>query len=188
MKVTKPESVSAAVAQVTAVQPELLTQLFARHYRRVLLAAYRVVGNMADAEDVAQGVFLRLGEGDMPSMANAGSYLYRSAVNGALDLLRKRSRAPLEALDCADALPSTRPEASPEAQAAAGEMVRWLRQSLGELSPRAAEMFALRYLEDFSNGEIARLMDTSQAVVAVTLYQTRARLKKRLKEFERGMR
>jgi len=49
-------------------------------------------------------------------------------------------------------------------------------------------MFALRYLEEFSNGEIAGLMNTSQAVVAVTLYQTRAKLKKRLRELERGMR
>lgn len=188
MKVTKPESVSAAVAQIPAVQPELLSQLFAGHYRRVLLAAYRVVGNMADAEDVAQGVFLRLGEGEMPPMANAGSYLYRSAVNGALDLLRKRGRSPLEPLDCADAVASTRPDASPEAQASAGELARWLRQAMKELSPRTAEMFALRYLEEFSNGEIAKLMDTSQAVVAVTLYQARAKLKKRLNEFERGMR
>ena len=67
-------------------------------------------------------------------------------------------------------------------------MARWLRSALGELTLRAAEMFALRYLEEFSNGEIAGLMNTSQAVVAVTLYQTRAKLKKRLRERERGMR
>jgi RNA polymerase sigma-70 factor (ECF subfamily) len=47
-------------------------------------------------------------------------------------------------------------------------------------------MFTLRYVEDLQNREIAALMHTSQAVVAVTLHQARAKLKKRLREMERG--
>jgi RNA polymerase sigma-70 factor (ECF subfamily) len=77
---------------------------------------------------------------------------------------------------------------SPDAEMTNWELGRQLRQAIGELAPRAAEMFALRYLEELSNGEIAKLMHTSQAVVAVTLYQSRSKLKKRLIEFERGMR
>jgi RNA polymerase sigma-70 factor (ECF subfamily) len=49
-------------------------------------------------------------------------------------------------------------------------------------------MFTLRYLEELGNREIATLMGTSQAVVAVTLHHARSRLKKRLTEFERGNR
>jgi RNA polymerase sigma factor (sigma-70 family) len=63
-----------------------------------------------------------------------------------------------------------------------------LRTALSELSPRAAEMFTLRYVEDLDNREVAALMHTSQAVVAVTLHQVRAKLKKRLTEIERGKR
>jgi RNA polymerase sigma-70 factor (ECF subfamily) len=188
MKADRPESVSAAIANMPVVEPDFLSRLFAQHYRRVLLAAYRVLGNMADAEDIAQGVFLRLREAEMPVIANAGSYLYRAAINGALDLLRSRNRAVLEPLDAADDIAGTGHGASPEEDASASELARWLRSALGELRPRAAEMFALRYLEEFSNGEIAGLMNTSQAVVAVTLYQTRTKLKKRLRELERGMR
>jgi RNA polymerase sigma-70 factor (ECF subfamily) len=188
MNVDRSESVSAAIANMPVVEPHCLSRLFAQHYRRVLLASYRILGNMADAEDVAQGVFLRLREAEMPAIANAGSYLYRAAINGALDLLRSRNRAALEPLDAADGIAGTGQGASPEADASASELARWLRSALGELTPRAAEIFALRYLEEFSNGEIAGLMNTSQAVVAVTLYQTRAKLKKRLIELERGMR
>ncbi len=54
------------------------------------------------------------------------------------------------------------------------------------LNGRAAEMFALRYLEGWDNPEIARTMNTSQAVVAVTLHRTRARLKKGLRAFMKG--
>jgi RNA polymerase sigma-70 factor (ECF subfamily) len=49
-------------------------------------------------------------------------------------------------------------------------------------------MFALRYLEELENREIAKLMGTSSAVVAVTLHQVRSKLKKRLTELQRGTR
>ena len=48
-------------------------------------------------------------------------------------------------------------------------------------------MFVLRYLEDHTNREIAQLMNTSQAVVAVVLHQVRAKVKKYLQAFQRGM-
>ena len=170
MNVDRSESVSAAIANMPVVEPDCLSRLFAQHYRRVLLAAYRILGNMADAEDIAQGVFLRLREAEMPAIANAGSYLYRAAINGALDLLRSRNRAALEPLDAADDIAGTGQGASPEADAFASELARWLRSAMGELTPRAAEMFALRYLEEFSNGEIAGLLLCSIGVYGMVSY------------------
>jgi RNA polymerase sigma-70 factor (ECF subfamily) len=185
----KRETVSTATASLPATkQNHGLESLFAEHYRRVLIAGYRITGNLADAEDVAQGVFLRLGSSGPPAMANAGSYLYRAAINGALDLLRRTKSAAAEPLDSAEALASAEPEASPERAASNRELAQHLRLAIGELAPRAAEMFALRYLEELSNGEIAKLLGTSQAVVAVTLYQSRSKLKRRLAELQRGMR
>jgi RNA polymerase sigma-70 factor (ECF subfamily) len=180
---------SAATVSYPAMQTNPgLERLFLEHYRRVLMAGYRITGNMADAEDVAQAVFLRLGTGELPVVANAGSYLYRAAINGALDLLRKTKMAAAESLDSAAALVTNEPAASPERTAGNRELAGHLRLAIRELAPRAAEMFALRYLEDLSNGEIAKLMRTSQAVVAVTLYQSRSKLKRRLAELQRGMR
>jgi RNA polymerase sigma factor (sigma-70 family) len=153
----------------------------------ILMAAYRITGSMADAEDVTQAVFLRLGSANS-TVANAGSYLYRAAINGALDLLRRRKAVSTVPLEDAVAVTSTGPGSSPEADTARRELGEFLRQAIGELPARAAEMFTLRYLEEFGNREIAALMGTSQAVVAVTLYHTRFRLKKRLSEMERGKR
>jgi RNA polymerase sigma-70 factor (ECF subfamily) len=168
-----------------------LAQLFADHHRRVLVAAYRVTGSMADAEDVAQTVFLRLGRGESNPgegipMKNAGSYLYRAAVNGALDLLRRRKIAAVEPIETAETIASTSRAASPDAELSRVELAGLLRQAICELPPRAAEMFTLRYIEELGNREIATLMGTSSAVVAVTLHQTRSRLKKRLIALERG--
>ena len=175
MKSQESGSVSAAATLIPVGEHnDRLSPLFAEHYRRVLMSAYRIAGNMADAEDVAQGVFLRLGSGEAVAMSNAGSYLYRAAINGALDLLRRRKAAATEPLECAAAMASTEPSASPEAGISNRELGRHLRQAIGELAPRAAEMFALRYLEELDNPEIAKLMGTSAAVVAVTLHQARS--------------
>lgn len=165
-----------------------LSELFDLHYRRVLMAAFRITGSMADAEDVAQGVFLRLTTSDEFAVSNAGSYLYRAAINGALDLLRRRNAAASEPLDLASDVASQGRGSRPEAEAANNQLVLWLRTALSELSPRAAEMFTLRYVEDLDNREVAALMHTSQAVVAVTLHQVRSKLKKRLTEMEWGNR
>jgi RNA polymerase sigma-70 factor (ECF subfamily) len=181
------QSVSAALASIPALDKDRLARLFADHYRRILMAAHRITGNMADAEDVAQAVFLRLTRGDGPAVENAGSYLYRAAINGALDLLRRRKAAASEPLELAAGVAGSG-DASPDVELSRRELAGGLREAIGELAPRAAEMFALRYLEELGNGEIAKLMGTSQAVVAVTLYQSRLKLKKRLMEFERGMR
>ncbi|WP_263357842.1 RNA polymerase sigma factor [Acidicapsa ligni] len=163
---------------------EQLSELFREHHRRVLTAAYRITGSMADAEDVAQVVFLRMIGGNGPPVANAGSYLYRAAINGALDLLRRRKTAAAEPLEEAAGIATAGRGSSPEAEASSRELGDWLRLAIGELSPKAAEMFTLRYVEELGNREIAQLMGTSQAVVAVTLHQTRSRLKKRLMQLE----
>jgi RNA polymerase sigma-70 factor (ECF subfamily) len=183
----KGEPVASAMMPLQATS-ESLSQLFRGHYRRVLTAAYRITGSMADAEDVAQAVFLRMAGGDNPQVANAGSYLYRAAINGALDLLRRRKAAPASPLEEAAWQASTGQGSSPEAEASGKELGNLLRVAIGELPPRAAEMFTLRYLEELGNREIATLMGTSQAVVAVTLHNARSRLKKRLREMDRERR
>jgi RNA polymerase sigma-70 factor (ECF subfamily) len=176
------------VAACTATLPLTeLSQLFAKHHRRVLTAAFRITGNMADAEDVAQAVFLRLASADGP-VTNASSYLYRAAINGALDLLRRRKSAQTEPLECAEYVAAAGAGSSPETEASSRELGALLRVAISELPPRAAEMFILRYVEEHGNREIAALMGTSQAVVAVTLFNARSRLKRRLSEFEWGIR
>lgn len=183
MKTQERDPVSAATIPMTGAS-EQLTQLFAAHHRRILIAAYRITGSMADAEDVLQTVFMRVGRGEAMPATSAGSYLYRAAINGALDLLRKRRSDAREPLEAAADIASAGD--SPDAEISRAELRTMLRRAIGELPPRAAEMFTMRYLEDLGNREIAALMGTSQAVVAVTLHQTRSRLKKRLIALERG--
>lgn len=165
-----------------------LEALFAEHQSRVFRAAYRITGNATDAEDVLQTVFLRLlRRDDPPDLARgAAGYLHRAAVNAALDLLRARKRARAVDLEAAAELAET--EASgPEGRSRGNELARWLRAAVSRLSPRAAEIFTLRYLEGYGNREIAQLLGTSQTAVAVILHRTRHRLGKELRPLLGGL-
>lgn len=156
-----------------------LEQIFIRHKDLIFRAAYRITGNSSDAEDVLQTVFLRLvRHDDVIAISNLAAYLHRSAVNAALDLLRTRKDAQTVSLD----VDAQAPQLTTAGTAArATELRDWLRQALARLNPRWAEMFVLRFVEDFSNREIAGMMKTSPAVVAVVLHRTRAQLKKDFK-------
>ncbi len=153
-------------------------ELFAAHQRKVYLAAYRVTGNAQDAEDILQSVFLRLlqRQQDPDSRANPAGYLCRSAINAGIDLLRSRARAQSETL--IEEMHSSDGAADDELRQA--EIRRHMRAAILELEPATAEVFALRYFEDFSNREIAVLLDTTPNSVAVTLHRARARLQELL--------
>ena len=176
--------VQAAAYEKPAASPEALHSLegiFREHHGAVYRAAYRITGNAADAEDVLQTVFTRLLRRDeQPDLSNsAGSYLHRAAVNAALDLMRRRKRARAVDLDeVGDHLVDD--TAGPERQRGHRELARRLREAMGSLSPRQAEIFALRYLEGLGNLEIARQLGSSQTAIAVILHRARHRLQKEL--------
>lgn len=181
-----------------------LERLWNAHSETIFRAAHRISGNAADAEDVLQTVFLRLarradsGDGGLDEQ-QAGGYLHRSAVNAALDVVRSRQRAgwvPLEPPSRGDGpqagaaiestFASTAPD--PERDQANRELRANLRLAIARLSPRSAEIFALRYFEGLGNREIASLMGISQGLVAVLLHRTRARLRKELVALEGAVR
>jgi len=167
-----------------------IEKIYSAHHGRILKAAYRVTGNLSDAEDVLQTIFLRMIRRE-PGQAwpeNLESYLYRAAINAALDVLRLRRESSMVSLDVSldnrldnageKTVQFASHDPSPERAHASGEVRAWFRAALTKLSPRTAEMFVLRYLEGMGNREIARMLDTSQAVVAVTLFRTRNKLQK----------
>jgi RNA polymerase sigma-70 factor (ECF subfamily) len=168
-------------------QPFGLESLFLQHQRRVFRAAYRITGSAQDAEDVLQTVFLRLARqgDDGLALANPSSYLYRAAVNAALDLLRSRRERQSLALEEARVAPESNVLRPDEAQE--GEELRtWLRRALADLPPRAALVFALRHFEGQENVEIARALGISRVSVAVTLHRTRHRLQKQFRAMRRS--
>jgi RNA polymerase sigma-70 factor (ECF subfamily) len=153
-----------------------LEEAFRTYKDLVFRAAYRVTGNSSDAEDVLQTVFLKLARQErLSDVKNPRAYLHRAAVNAALDLLRSKKEAQTVFLeDDAKVAAALTKDSGPGSD----DMKQWLRQRLALLNPKWAEMFVLRFIEDHSNQEIAAIMNTSAAVVAVVLHRTRSQLKK----------
>ena len=150
-----------------------LEQVFLEHKDLVFRAAYRVTGNATDAEDVLQTVFLRLARLEkFPEITNLPGYLHRSAVNASLDLLRGRKDSQTLSLD---EDPNQAEAATTDHGPRSAELRDWLRHALARLNPRWAEMFVLRFIEDYSNREVAAIMKTSPAVVAVVLHKAQTR-------------
>jgi RNA polymerase sigma-70 factor (ECF subfamily) len=170
-------TLQSALAEDRAIAiPSEFERVFRAYHGLVFRTAYRITGNAADAEDVSQVVFLRMfRRGDRSEVLdNEESYLRRAAINAALDIIRsRRSDRTVELTDLA-AEPVHRDS-------------RELRQALGlalaQLKARPAEIFALRFLEGFSNPQIARMLGISQVLVAVIVHRTRQQLRKELGDY-----
>jgi RNA polymerase sigma factor (sigma-70 family) len=157
------------------VVPSEFERVFRAHHGLVFRTAYRITGNAADAEDVSQTVFLRLFRREHDAMKNEESYLRRAAINAALDVIRSRqSDRTVELTD----LPAEPAHDSPHNDPR--ELRMALGRALAQLKPRPSEIFVLRFLEGFSNAQIARMLGISQVLVAVIVYRARQQLRKEL--------
>lgn len=173
---------NALTAKQASGAPPDLGSIYAEHHRRVIRAAYRVTGNMEDAEDVLQTVFMRLArrEGGSPLSNSLGSYLHRAAINAALDMVRSRQAARKTALDDVEPMLAGDRTEQPDRIQRGSEIRELIRDGLGQVSPKAAEIFALRYFEGYGNHEIAKMLGTSRSTVNVILHRTRLTLREQI--------
>jgi len=150
-------------------------EIYRQHPPMVYRTARAVTGSAEDAEDVLQGIFLKLIREQFSSQLkkNPKAYLYRMAVNMSLDLLRARRRRSftheIEQLKIPAAAISGPFEE---------ELHKRLNDALAELSPEAAQILVLRYVHNYSDAEISKLLGTSRGAIALRLFRLRARLRK----------
>ena len=170
-----------------AAMPELshqsLSPDFEEIYRQYSPMVYRtaraVTGSSEDAEDVLQTIFLKLIREEFSSQLkkNPRAYLYRTAVNMSLDMLRARRRRTftheVEQLETPTAADNGDFD---------DELHKRLNDALAGLSPEAADILILRYVHNYSDAEISKLLGTSRGAIALRLFRLRARLKKVLHE------
>ena len=133
--------------------------LIERHLGAIVAHGWHMLGERAEAEDVAQEVFLRLHAkcrdwraGGPPLRA----WLHRVASNLCIDRHRRRRPGALdEANDVADRV------ASPAALADRRDRVHALRRALALLPPRQRLALVLVHYQGFSGREAADLMEIS---------------------------
>ncbi|WP_370231325.1 RNA polymerase sigma factor [Cognatishimia sp.] len=135
--------------------------------------AYRVLGDRAEAEDVAQDALIRLWKQASDwrqGEAKVTTWLYRVVANLCTDRLRKSRGVALDAI----------PEPEDDTESAAEAMQQKSRQAalqdaLQELPDRQRQAVVLRHIEGMSNPDIAQIMDIGvEAVESLTARGKRA--------------
>ncbi|MCH2249667.1 MAG: RNA polymerase sigma factor [Cognatishimia sp.] len=135
--------------------------------------AFRVLGDRAEAEDVAQEALIRLWKQATDwrqGEAKVTTWLYRVVANLCTDRLRKGRGVALDAI----------PEPEDDAESPAEAMQQKSRQAalqeaLMDLPDRQRQAVVLRHIEGMSNPEIAQIMDIAvEAVESLTARGKRA--------------
>lgn len=140
---------------------------------RVLSHAARVLGDRAEAEDVAQEAMLklwRIAPEWRQGEAKISTWLYRVTANLCTDRLRRRRNVDI------DSIPEPEDDAlGAEAQLQQSARAEALEQALMQLPERQRQAVALRHIEGLSNPEIAEALDiTVEAVESLTARGKRA--------------
>lgn len=158
-----------------------------RYRRPVLNFVYRMIGNAADAEDVAQGVFVRAYQAiRKPSFRRTGTafstWLFQVARNAALDDLRRRKRHPAESLDVLQEHGDLagNPGATASEIVADKETGNQVAAAVALLPEDQRAAFILAEYEDLGYAEIAAILDCSEKSVESRLYRARHFLRERL--------
>lgn len=163
--------------------PEAFSDLVREYQTLALRTARALVGNVPDAEDVAQEAFLRLYRhlAKLDPDRDPTGWVYRLTVHCAWDLLKKRrrERGLVDNLR-ADARPPF--QASSEGGAAAAEIRQILTRSLQALPRRVRTVFVLREIEGLEVVEVARVLRITRITVRRHLSRARASLQRLLQE------
>lgn len=145
---------------------------------RVLAVARRTLGDEAEAEDVAQEVFLRLWrqadrwEG---GRAQVSTWLYRVTVNACIDRLRVRKE------DTVSEVPEVASEATQQQTMEEDDLRETMDAALQQLPERQRLALVLFHYESMSMSAVAEAMDASVEAVESLLARGRRSLKKSLR-------
>src|ERR1051325_10986609 len=122
------------------------------HLRRIFLQIYRIVGNVADAQDLTQEAFIKAlqHQEQLKDEQKAAHWLSRIATNTAIDFLRRNNRAVFTEVDYTLESYSE----NPEQLALRGEQRDYLEDGLQLLSPRERAALMLRDVEGLPAEEV----------------------------------
>ncbi|WP_026688566.1 RNA polymerase sigma factor SigW [Alteribacter aurantiacus] len=177
------------IMEVKKGDQQAFAELVELYKDKVYQISYRMLGNVHEAQDVAQEAFLR-------AYTNIDSYdmnrkfstwLFRIATNLSIDRIRKKK--PDFHLD--DPVGGTEDltyysqiaadEELPEDKVVQYEMQEWIQNEIAALPPKYRSAIILKYLEDLSLKEIAEILNMPVATVKTRIHRGREALRKRLR-------
>lgn len=153
-------------------QPERFEELYERSFTPVFRYILLRVKNRAEAEDLAQTVFMKAYQANPPggtAQELSLNYFFTVARNTVIDHWRKKKEVLLdEPEETFENIPDTE---SPERDAMRGESRTAVREALEHVSPSEQEVLILKFMNELSTKEVAKLLGKSE--VAVRQLQSR---------------
>ena len=171
--------------------------MVAVHREYVYHLTYLLLGNVQDAEDVTQEVFLRLYKAmpdHLPDRASLRTWLTRVVVNACQTHRRRNflrrlwrqipSAPPLDSdgLAAEHELPDPSTWSAPESQVLQSELRQALHAVLNTLSPQHRAVLVLHYYHDLPCPEIARILDCPEGTVYSRLHYARRLVQTQLEQ------
>ena len=159
-------------------------ELVEDHRDRVYNITFRMLGNKAEAEDVAQEVFISVFKSidDFRNESKFSTWLYRIAVNAALVQVRKRRHREVpwpehthgdqpEPIETADEAPN------PERQAVSADIRREIEAELARMTPIERAAFVLRHQEGRSLEEISAALSLNISAAKQAIFRAVRKLR-----------
>ena len=161
--------------------------IFQQHWPRVCAVIFRMVGDRAEAEDLALEVFLRLYRkvtvtSDI-SLSSMSGWLYRVATNLGLNAIRARKRREQYELEAGKILLEASPPQNPVVEVERAEERQRVLQVLSQMRSRSAKILVLRH-SGLSYAEIAATLKVSPTSVGTLLNRAEQDFEKRYRILE----
>lgn len=164
--------------------PRAFEDLVIAHQHRVFGVAIRILGNRAEAEDLAQEVFLRVHRaiGEFRGEAKLSTWLYAIASRLCLNRLTSGERRIARHGD-EELARLASAAGSPVEEAERSELEAALHRAIGELGEERRIVVVLRDLEGLSYEEIAEALELELGTVRSRLHRARMDLREKLERF-----
>lgn len=169
-----------------------LAPLVDKYKRMVHRLALQITKNQEDANDVMQETFIKVYQSIHTFRQEAAfeTWIYRIAVNEALNFVKRRERrreSPLSTTDEAEYDPSVlhRVEMAndPQINAEKAELRHWVTKAVNSLSLKHRIVVILHELEGLTHAEIASIINCSEGTVRSRLHYARKQLRSLLKPY-----
>ncbi len=166
------------------IQPVRFETLVERHHDEIYSYLWRLTSNPADAEDLAQEVFMRAYQAfdRLRPNSNHRAWLYKIATHCAYTVLKRNRRQNQQNISLDDAHETLDVHPSLRQQAAVNETLASVRQTIAALPAKQQQAIMLRYVQGMEYAEIAQVLNCSPDSARANVYQALRRLRRELGE------
>ena len=175
------------VGSEAVASQEQQSRFIAENMRRIFVLIYRIVNNVADAQDLTQEAFIKAlqRQDQLKDLDKASHWLSRIASNTAIDFLRRHGKVNFCEIDTLTE-PLREPSESPEQAVLRSEHRSYLDEGLKLLTARERAALVLRDVEGLPAEEVARILNCSKATVRSHIANARIKFRRYVEKNRRG--